>query len=1174
MGQKTKIILATSEVLRKSQLPGHVAKVVDLEAVLPPEGDMTTTADVVVCARKEYLKNWHTDKMPFLAAVAAVKAANPQLEEAEGLTRKAIMAYLRTLQCGYTANRAAERIGTFKVPHVRDSNLAYPQADLEFVAGLVSNVSCWEHKNVRNEWLVYAKAELTERADAVLAGAAKKAPDPILATDCRMETAAAGIDSSLFGWTKKKWTDDVITVHFSLDTVEGEIVKTAIGKRESQERFAWQAVKDLRAEILHLWRTRVVFSGISYAEKKYRILTATPGQQRKDEAYFVEETLASTKQNRLLVPGGYDAAMKAMAENGKKLFFAKFMQYIGLGLSTSVPSSRTRLGKIRLRELVCLSEPEGELLAHNVINVVNGKDGVYVDDPKESEMKHVKPGDGSVIFIQEHMPESATGMCVQIRAQFGIKGCGSVVPLLAYLNNRKYKTTVVDVDGVEVDVADETIKGIVTPDEWKTQSFFRTWREFVRYAEEAGCDEVYIAGDNTHTQKGHVKLSNQMVQSLWCTPKLALKALARYDIEKCQALETMEGAHDAMASYAKPWEEKNNSERLFAAVPSLLNTAFGVSRMRDKKRKEFYRLMSGSVKVPGIYVFVQPDWTAFADITFGSRAFSEAGSLRAGEVACNSQYLTKGDCVLERSPHAGDEHVLATVIPNHKWLNTPNVAYVSYHDFTLWRLGGADCDGDHVYVTQQRALVTIVRWLHRKTGDPLVWWDGLSGEKIGLPATKPAYNKAMVDTLNSAFRYNLIGAYSARNRVNWMLYDGTTRRRTGWQIQAFMSWAVDAVKTGYLPDETDLIKDDVLLEIPDFVRYRTKVDLPHGKRGIDPESLRWCFKGQLKTLKGTNSIDKLGEAAKEAGLETDWHCDAVSELVFKWGMLQNRDARFNIGSVNGVAPKDDADSVLRESSVAPNAALPKKTLGYLLSLLADKKPIGMAEYFRVLTYSKAANINKKAEEEDPSEEDAELKQLTERDTVDNIRCRMVEFAKANNKNGKLDGFSNDDILRYIANVLLRNNVVKFNNVVRKWKEANPGKRATIADALDVEKATFSDEDGFYSDFPLQSLFECFGDLYAEAYLKNESEGYNPKGRFVWEEAANLEQAPESADSRWVPPETTDLPEEMAQGIQGAIKAMTDETYEGDNEEPSIDYSGLNDGQDFIEPDFSDSFEDE
>lgn len=1169
--RKNKIILATPEVLRKSQLPGHLAQVIGLEDLVNfalnaeeygvNETRLAATQDIVVCVRRNY-DDWAKPGMPqFNTAVAAVKAANPRLEEAEGLKRKAITGYLRTLLPRYTATREAGRIDTFKVPHARDFNLAYTQADLKFVANLVSEVSCWEHKDVRNEWLAYAKAELAARAEEAMT----ETSEPILATGCRMETAAAGIDANLFGWVKKGVTDDILVVHFALDTIEKAIVEAAIGDHESQEKYAQKAIKDLRAEILNLWRTRIISSGIAYAGKQYRILTATPGQQRKDEAYFVEKTLASEAQKRLLIPGGYGTAVKAMSE---KLFFSKFLQYVGLGLSTSVPSSKTRLGKIRLREIVCLPEPEGELVAHNVVNVVNGENGVYVEDSKESETKIIKPGDGSVIFIEEHMPESARGMCVQIRAQFGIKGCGSVVPLLGYLRESGYKTTVTDVDGVEVDVADETIKAIVTPDEWKTQAFFKSWREFVRYAEEAGVDEVYIAGDNKHAQKGHVKLSNQMVQSLWTARKEELEALSSFDIEKVKALETMEGTHDAMSSYAKPWEEKNNSERLFAAVPSLLNTAFGVSRMREQKRKEFYRLMSGAVNVPGIYVFVQPDWTAFADITFGGKAFAEAGSLQAGEVACNSQHLTKGDCVLERSPHAGDEHVLATVIPNHKWLNTPHVCYVSYHDFTLWRLGGADCDGDHVYITQWEPLLAIVRRQHQESGNPLVWWDGLSGEKISLPTTIPAYNKAMVNTLNSAFRFNLIGTYSAKNRVNWMLYDGTPKRRNaGYQIQAYMSWAVDAVKTGKCIKETADVQDETLTSMPDFMRYKRKVSLPNGKRGIDPDSTEWLTKdGKIQTKSGVNSIDKLGEIIKEAGLEAEWHCDAVSELVFKWGTLQSRDIRFNIGSTAGVVPKNTASEVLKESTVLPDSAKPKKTLAYLLSLLKDGKPIGMAEYFRVLTYSKAANANQKAEEEDPNEEDAEVKQLTERDNVADIRRRMVEFVKANNKTGKTDGFSDDDFLRYVANILLRNNVVKFNNAVERWKEANPGKRSTIADALDVERATFSNEDGYYSDFALQSLFECFGDLYAEAYLKNEAEGYNPKGRFLWEKAAALEQESEGTVPSWTPPEKIPLSEEKAQGIQGTIKAITDETHESADEELPTDFSGLNDSQDFVEPD--------
>ena len=1083
MSSKT-TYLAKPDALQLTQRPGHMCRVINLEELVSEQASkLQTTADVVVCNQKAFnAKFGLLDGLtgPFNAAIAAVLRSNPDLKEAQGCAVKAFKAYIRALAPDYVPPVREKQI-TYKIPHVREGGLQLPQNMQAEVLRLTSDICSYEHKNNREFYEEAARNALDRLADNLLEEAAHGALTPIPANYAVMETAAASIDAELMGWLKPRKTNDIIVVHFELNKILNEIAWKACKGRESGMKYAFQAIYLIKENILNLWRGLLVHSGITYKGEKYIILTASPGQQRKDEAYFVKKSLVLKQAQRLLIPGGTKAAAEQMHNLGKKIFFSKYMQYIGLGLSTARPSSKTKLGAVRLRNLICVKEPKGFLEANKVINVVVNGDNLRVKRPETAELKPVNPGDGSVIFIKEHMPASAADICVQIRAQFGIKGCGAVVPLLKYLKENGYDTRVKNVDGDEVDVADPEVMGIITPDEWKTKDFFASWKEYVRLAEEAGVDEVYVAGDNQHPQKGFVKLSNQMVQSLWTIKQKELEALIEYDMAKCRQFETLEGAYDEFAALRKPWEEKSNHEKLVAVAPAFLNTFYMHKRCNDKKFKNFCRLMTGKVKVPGIYVFVQPDWTAFADIVFGGKPFETAGTLPAGQCSCNSPLIEEGDCVLERSPHIGDEHVESLVV-KHKWLNTKNVCFVSYHDFTLWRLGGADCDGDHVYVVQWDPLQNVVHRQHGVTGNPLVWWDGLTGTKKEFPTKMIEYNQSMVKTLRDAYAFNLVGYYSSINRIFWQRKSEEDDEQ--YIIAALTSYAVDAVKTGTMLGK---IQKKKIIK-PNYIRYSQKITKEDGTRAVDPTDQRW---EKEKLSMGFNSMDKLDEIVLQAHIDREFASSEIDDAKWFWGMLQNRDPRFNVGSIVGTVPPETAGDVLLESAVLPDEKAPKKTLGYLLSLLRDGKEIGLADYFRTLTYTQAATVNETTEED--NEVNAELKTVSRNDFIERTRARLVEFCQKNGA-GKIDGMSDEDCLRYCANVLMRNQMVRMKNEIKKRKEETPD-LFLIAHA--IEKQIYLNKEGFYRDFSLQSLFDIFGDVYAEAYLINEKEGFVPENRFKW-----------------------------------------------------------------------------
>ncbi len=1122
--------LAKPDALTLTQRPGHMARLEKLEELVSEQAskeeaklisvnwlsstELQTTADVVVCNKGAFNAMFGFSNMasdPFTVAIATVLRSNPDLTEAQGCAVKAFKAYERALAPDYLP-RVWEKSETFSIPHLRDGDLQLPQGLRAEAVRLVSEICSYEHKDNREVYEAEARNALDRLADILPEKAAQGVLTPVPANSAVMETAAASIDAGLMGWLKPRKTDDIIVVHFGLTQTLGQIAFEACGGRESGLKYAKRAVRSIEPCLLNLWRGVLVHSGVTYKGEGYAVLTATPGQQRKDEAYFVKKSFLLSNAARLMVPGGTRRAAEQMRVLGKKVFFSKYMQYLGLGLSTARPSSKTALGVVRLRNLVCLKEPEGFLEAKNVINVVvDGVSNLKVERPGTAELKPVKPGDGSVVFVKEHMPKSAAGMCVQIRAQFGVKGCGPVVPLLRYLEKHGYDTRVTNIDGDVVDVADPNIMGIITPDEWKTKDFFASWKEYVRLAEQAGVDEVYVAGDNTHPQKGYVKLSNQMVQSLWSATEQELSALVECDLSECRRLETLEGAYDEFANLQKSWLEKSNQEKLVAVAPAFLNTAYMYKRCTDKKFKDFCRLMTGGVKVPGIYVYVQPDWTAFADIVFGGKPFETAGTLPGGCCACNSPLIKEGSCTLERSPHVGDEHVESLVIKN-KWLNTRNVCFVSYHDFTLWRLGGADCDGDHVYVVQWEPLQSMVRRIHAESGNPLVWWDGLSGEKKVLPDKLVEYNQAMVETLRYAHEFNLVGLYAAKNRVFWQQKRGEDDKQ--YILAAMASYAVDAVKTGIAP----VLKEEKWAPLPSYMKYKRKVMGKNGKWAVDPYADYW----KDKSLSiGNNSMDKLGRIVQDAGMEAKYENLEVESLEWSWGMLQNRDPRFNVGSIVGYVPPETAGDVLLESSVLPDKRAPKKTLGYLLTLLRDRKEIGLADYFRTLTYTQAAKVNETAEEEDDDEVDAELKTLSQKDFVERTRARLIEFCQANGA-GKIDGLSDEDCLRFCSNVLLRNQMVRMKNEIKKRKE----EEIDLSTAYDIERSTYSNKDGEYADFCLQSLFEIFGDLYAEAYLKNEAEGFVPEGRFKW---LSLDAKAETVFT-----ETEEVSVNMPTGVKGKI----------------------------------------
>lgn len=1024
--------------------------------------------------------------------------------EATRVEQKAIEAYVRNGL--YGVEKKAPR-KTFKMIHIREADMGYPARVRDEVCRLVRT-------GKKADYAIKAAKLFIEKETENLKGG-----DPYQVTTWTEECASESIASAVLEWTHE--AEGFMVVHFDLNKEEWLKAMKPSWEEKNDSSFERKSFKALERAIRHYWRTDVALRGISLEGEKYILLTASPGQQRKDCCYAIEEKTFFSHCEQLAIPGGTSAAFRRLVKNNRKVLLAKYCQYLALNLSTGIPSGRTVLGKIRLKEIVCVQANRFPVTLQNVAEVTT--DGDVVKHQKLNIKTYL--GDGSVLFIKENLPDEAAGYCAQIRSTFGLKGCGAVVPVITYLQKKNYKQKIIDVDGVETPLTG--IKAIITPDVWKTSVFFDSWRQFVRLCEENKIDEVFIGNDNTESKFGLVKLSNQMLGSLWDARPAELEKLAEISIAQTKELGDLQGAYYALAEGSKPWAAKSNTAKMIAVAPAMLNTCWAKAKLQEKHSRAYFRLKSGQVKVPGFNGFVQPDWTALCDVWFGGIKPEDAGVLHAYEVCCNVRGVKPGEAILLRSPHAStDEHVKVRVV-NNSWLDAaPNVVFVSCHDAALFRLGGADCDGDHVYLTQFEPLLSCVTRIQTESRFPTPYWKGGEAEKVVPSTNKQLYFKGIASVMDYAFEYNWIGILAAGLRTKWsqINYKGMTEEELTdiCKRAAGASFAVDAVKTGSVPE---FVREYAEESAPpnDWVRYRHAKPLRKKKLERLNASLiedNYDSAGVIpaddyKTTFGWCSIDKLGAVADKQISEW-WSCPAIDEMDFKWGSLQRREDILNGGSFKGQLDVSVWNAVAHASTVKADAKAPKGTLANLLS--QNGAAIGVADAFRLLTYAKAANHNNAAKEGGEEFCAAEYAEASDAD-IEWVRDVLAQFALDNC--AALKNATKEIALRYVSNVLLRTQVDRFMKAATAWQEAHPGTKyaeVNLAEVFfEVEENTYSNEQCDYKDFALDSLFMYFGDLYAEACLLNEREGFKPRGRYQLVRRADGEtvQAPPEA---YLPPE--------------------------------------------------------
>lgn len=997
---------------------------------------------------------------------------------------------------------------TFKMIHIREADMGYPARVRDEVCRLVRT-----GKNAA--YAIKAAKLFLKRETENLKGG-----EPYQVTTWTEETASESIASEMLEW--KHEAEGFMVFHFEINWESW--LKAMKPEKETAEGspFANKCLKDIERAIRHYWRTDVALRGIALEGQKYILLTASPGQQRKDCCYAVEEKMFFSYCERLAIPGGTSAAFRRLVKNNRKVLLAKYCQYLALNLSTAIPSGRTVLGKITLKEIVCVPANRFPVTMQNVAEVTNDGDVVK----HQSLNIKTNPGDGSVLFIKENLPDEAAGYCAQVRSTFGLKGCGAVVPVITYLQKKNYKQKIIDVDGVETPLTG--IKAIITPDVWKTSVFFDSWAQFARLCEENKIDEVFIGNDNTESKFGLVKLSNQMLGSLWDAREDELEKLASISIAQTKELGDLQGAYYALAEGSKPWAAKSNTAKLIAVAPAMLNTCWAKAKLQEKHSRAYFRLKSGQVKVPGFNGFIQPDWTALCDVWFGGIKPEDAGVLHPYEVCCNVKGVKPGEAILLRSPHAStDEHVKVRVV-NNSWLDaTPNVVWVSCHDAALFRLGGADCDGDHIYLTQFEPLLKCVTRIQTESRFPTPYWKGGEAEKVVPSTNKQLYFKGIASVMDYAFEYNWIGVLAAGLRTKWSQINknGMTEEELAdiCKRAAGASFAVDAVKTGSVPN---FVREYAEENTPknDWVRYR------HAKP-LQKKKVKYLNTGLLcpkydsaglipdeedyKSTKGWCSIDKLGAIVDKQICEW-WSCPAIDELDFKWGQLQRREDILNGGSFKGQLDVSVWKAVTHASTTKADAKAPKGTLANLLS--QNGAAIGVADAFRLLTYAKAANHNEAAKEGGEEFCAAEYAEASDAD-IEWVRDVLAQFALDNC--AALKNATKKIALRYVANILLRTQVDRMMKAATAWQEAHPGTKyaeVNLAEVFfEVEENTYSNEQCEYKDFALDSLIMYFGDLYAEAYMLNEREGFKPRGRYQLVRRADGEtvQAPPEA---YLPPE--------------------------------------------------------
>jgi len=475
-------------------------------------------------------------------------------------------------------------------------------------------------------------------------------------------------------------------------------------------------------------------------------------------------------------------AMCGLQTKNMKLAINKYMAYIGLLFSASKKFEDVFGSRINIRRVAIIKDVD--VTVDSVVDFVSAENGV---SHKKARKLVINAFDGFGI-IRKNL---TNGESCTLRGPW-LKAFVQAIDwhkLVAFCAQRGIKMSFIDFWGNEVALKDVDI--ILTESCFKTVKLYENWDQYCNAFEELGHDIRVCVREHKPKLKG---LPYQQGQTL----------MGNED----DAIHFMQHAKKTLYKYSDP---KNAAKLLYGAhaqavrmYPAMLNEAFTKRSIQEKYTTKRNDILGGRIPELGYNSFLAPDPMAFVEHLFG---LPIKGFLKVGECFCAAAKEGKVD--VTRSPHLDNAHVVMNNVASCPFAEGPTM-FINIWDTTTIQLR-ADYDGDHVWWSQDKYLLELIKRTYEILGNLPVDWDVAKAEKVAI--TKSAIANFSINLIHGSE----IGLYA--DALTKMWNNGYNRDVCDWLTFA-ANVLIDAAKHASMkivkPDEVKALNQ---LSLPLFAMY-------------------------------------------------------------------------------------------------------------------------------------------------------------------------------------------------------------------------------------------------------------------------------------------------------------------------------------------------------------------
>lgn len=613
--------------------------------------------------------------------------------------------------------------------------------------------------------------------------------------------------------------------------------------------------------------TNLVSEGYILNGNVFRPFMAGASDARKATSTWVREDI---------IPELGKWAMCGLQTRNMKLAINKYMAYIGLLSSASKPFAEVFGKPLNIRRVAVIRDVD--VVNKDVVDLVDG----IVKHNVEREAKICAFDGFGIINYVVTKGESITIRGPWLKAFVQAVNFASIVD---FCKARGIAPEFKDFWGNTIKLQD--VDMIITESCFKTVKLYESWNQYCDAFEALGHEVSVCVREHAPKLKG---LPYQQGQTLMGTSDDALHFVAH-------AKHTVYKYHNAINAAALLGGNHARAAKLY---PALFNESYTARAVQEKYTTKRVDMLGGRIPELGYNAFLAPDLTAFVEYLFGLEI---KGSLKAGECSCTT---AEGGIVdITRNPHLDNAHCLLNNIRKMDFVGATPTMFINIWDFTTLRLR-ADYDGDHVWFSQDKALLDLINRTFEKLNNIPVDWDVAKAEKVQI--TRSAIAGFIVNLIHGSE----IGLYA--DALTRMWNNGYDRNVCAW-----LTWAgnvlIDAAKHAAVKiDKPDAVKALDKLSKPLFAMY-AQSDADH-----PANTPYWTEPRTIKTKYGEKTIpprcaytdsflDKYSKGIQENIPET-LKIDGLEDLIFDSTKLMIEPHR-KIGRLSGLSKKGRYDAELK-----------------------------------------------------------------------------------------------------------------------------------------------------------------------------------------------------------------------------------------------------------------------